>query len=229
MKWDVTIRVTRLCVVATTALLSCCGGLSQQQPQTPDKVVRAYARALADGEPAEAYVLMSPAYRARVSFPAWKRQLDANPQEVSEAGRRLSRVRNAADLAALQRRRANKPLQLVKQGERWYIAAEPIEFYDQSTPRAALRSFVAAFAHRRYDVVLRLMPETDKESVTSESLGQSFGHAARSEIARLMAQLRPNLDQPIEVHGNSATMPYAEHRRVQLALEKGRWRIVEPQ
>lgn len=229
MKRHVAMSVTRLGLVATAALMSCCGGLSQGQPQTPDKVVREYARALSDGELAAAYALMSPAYRQRVSFEAWKKRVEANPQEVSEASRRLGRVRNRADLSALQRRRGNEPLRLEQQQGHWYIAAEPIEFYDQSTPRAALHSFVAAFTRRRYDVILRLMPDADKEGVTSERLGESFGHAARDDIARLLTQLRPNLAAPIEVHAERATMPYAGHRRVQFVLEKGRWRIAEPQ
>jgi hypothetical protein len=73
------------------------------------------------------------------------------------------------------------------------------------------------------------MPEADKEGVTSETLTQHFGHAARDQIARMLSQLVPNIDAPIEQHAQYATMPYAEHRRVTFVLEHGRWRIQAPQ
>jgi hypothetical protein len=171
---------------------------------------------------------MAPAYRARVSFDTWQKNVADNPQEVSETSRRLSRVRGPHDIRALQDN-TREPLQLSQDEGRWYLATEPIEFYDQSTPRAALRSFIAAFTHKRYDVILRLMPDADKEGVTSETLTQRFGHGARDEIARLLSQLAPNVDAPIEAHEQYATMPYAEHRRVLFVLERGSWRIQEPQ
>jgi hypothetical protein len=228
LKRDVAVGMSKLGIVAVAALVSCCGSLSQPPPSTADKVVRDYARALSDGENQAAYELMAPAYRARVSFEVWQKSVADNPQEVSETSRRLGRVRGPDDVRLLQDS-AREPLSLSQDAGRWYIASEPIEFYDQSTPRAALRSFIAAFTRKRYDVILRLMPEADKEGVTSESLTQRFGHAARDEIARLLSQLGPNVDAPIEVHEQVATMPYAEHRRVQFVLESGRWRIREPQ
>lgn len=224
LKRDVATGTTKLGIVAVAALLSCCGSLSQPQPSTADKVVRDYARALSEGENQAAYALMSPAYRARVSFDAWQKNVADNPQEVGEASRRLGRVRGPQDIRALQ----DNP-RLSQEAGHWYIASEPIEFYDQSTPRAALRSFIAAFTHKRYDVILRLMPDADKEGVTSETLTQRFGHGARDEIARLLAQLAPHVDAAIEAHQTHATMPYAEHRRVLFVLEKGLWRIQEPQ
>jgi hypothetical protein len=171
---------------------------------------------------------MAPGYRAQVSFETWQKQLADNPQEVSDTSRRLSRVRGPDDVRALEKN-TREPLELTQAAGHWYIAREPIEFYEQSTPRAALHSFVAAFSRKRYDVILRLMPEADKEGVTSESLTKHFGHAARDEIARLLSQLTANLAAPIEEHGPHATMPYAEHRRVRFVLEQGRWRIQAPE
>jgi hypothetical protein len=225
---DVASGATKLGIVAATVLVSCCTSLSQPQPSTADKVVRDYARALSEGENRAAYDLMSPEYRAGVSFQTWQKNLTDNPQEVSEASRRLGRVRNQDDVRALEQNK-REPLALTQDEGRWYIAKEPIELYDQSTPRAALRSFVAAFTRKRYDVILRLMPEADKEGVTSETLTQHFGHAARDQIARLLSQLVPNIDAAIEQHEQHATMPYAEHRRVTFLLEQGRWRIQAPQ
>lgn len=228
LKRDVASGGTKLGIVAIAALVSCCASLSQPPPSTADSVVRSFARALSEGEERAAYELMSPAYRARVSFETWQKNLADNPEEVSEASRRLSRVRSQDDVRALEHN-AHDPLVLTQEAGHWYIATEPIELYDQSTPRAALRSFVAAFTRKRYDVILRLMPEADKESVTSETLAQHFGNDARDEIAQLLSQLTPHLDAPIEQSERHATMPYAGHRRVSFVLEQGRWRIQAPQ
>lgn len=228
LKRDVASGATKLGIVAVAVLVSCCASLSQPQPSTADKVVRSFARALGEGETRAAYELMSPDYRARVSFAAWQKNLADNPQEVSEATRRLSRVRNQDDVRALEQS-TREPLVLTEHDGQWYIAKEPIELYDQGTPRAALHSLVAAFTRKRYDVILRLMPEADKEGVTSETLTQHFGHAARDEIARMLSQLTPHLGAAIEQHEQHATMPYAEHRRVTFLLEQGRWRIQTPQ
>jgi hypothetical protein len=65
--------------------------------------------------------------------------------------------------------------------------------------------------------------------VTTETLEQNFGHAGRDEIERLLAQLREHVNAPIEEQGDRATMPYAQHRRVQFVREADRWRIEEAQ
>jgi hypothetical protein len=221
------VRMSSSAAVLPLVLLSVCTPTSSP-PRTATEVVRAFANALSDGQADAAYALMSPEYRQHVSLATWKARFDANPQEVSEAGQRLHHVRGPADLQLLQHR-SETPLELAQADERFYIASEQIDFYDQSTPRAALHSFVAALGRKRYDVVLRLTPERDKEGVTSENMEASFGHAARDDIARLLSQLRPHLEDPIEVDGDSATMPYAEHKRVQFVREQSRWRIEDPE
>jgi hypothetical protein len=213
--------------VLALALVSACAPQAEP-PRTAHAAVRDFARALGDGESAKAYALMSPEYRQRVSYDVWQKNFDANPQEVSEAEQRLHRVRGPTELQALLQHTDGATLALVQHAGRWYIASDEIDFYDQSTPRAALHSFVAALTRKRYDVVLRLTPEADKESVTNESMQASFGHAARDDVARLLSQLRAHLTDPIEIDGDRATLPYAEHKRVQFVREAGRWRIEDP-
>lgn len=194
-----------------------------------DDVVRDFSRALSDGQSAAAYAMMSPEYRQRVSLATWTKNFEANPQEVSEAEHRLARVRGPAEHRAILRYSDGQPIELIQHDGRWYLASEAIDFYDQSTPRAALRSFVAALTRKRYDVVLRLMPEADKEGVTTEVMEKRFGYHARDAVERLLTQLRTHLSNPIEITGDRATMPYAEHKRVQFVREAGRWRIEDPE
>jgi hypothetical protein len=222
------LRAAELGGVAVWLLLSACAP-AQQPPRTAADVVREFARALSDGRADPAYELMAPAYRKRVSLSSWQKHFEANPEEVSETSNRLSHVRSAADLNGQLAHSDGASLALVQQAGRWYIASEEIEFYDQSTPRAALRAFVAAFTHKRYDVVLRLTPEADKEGVTTANMEVSYGRTARSDIERMLSQLRPHLDDPIEVNGARAVMPYAGHKRATFVLEGGRWRVEQPE
>lgn len=214
--------------MAVWLLLSACAP-AQEPPRTAADVVGEFSRALSDSNAARAYALMSPEYRKRVSLASWQKRFEENPEEVSEAGNRLSHVRSAADLQGQLAHSDGASLALIEHAGSWYIASEEIEFYDQSTPRAALRSFVAAFTHRRYDVVLRLTPEADKEGVTTENLEASYGRAARSDIERLLSELRPHLNDPIEIDGARAVMAYAGHKRATLVLEGGRWRVEQPE
>ena len=214
--------------VAAWLLLSACAPAAKP-PQTAADAVREFARALSDGSAARAYELMAPEYRRRVSLAAWQKSFEENPEEVSEASNRLAHVRSAADLENQLAHADGATLKLEQQADRWYIASEEIEFYDQSTPRSALRSFVAALTRRRYDVILRLTPEADKEGVTTDSMAIHYGHAARSDIERLLSQLRAHLDNPIEIQEDRAIMPYAEHKRVSLIHQSGRWRIEQPE
>ena len=40
------------------------------------------------------------------------------------------------------------------------IATNPLGFYDQSTPKAALRSFIRAYRLERWDIMLRFVPSS---------------------------------------------------------------------
>lgn len=220
-------RATKAQRVIALLALSGCGPVAKPA-QTPEAVVQQFARALSDGKPALAYGLLSSEYRQRVSLEQWQKQLEANPQEVSQASNHLAHLRGPALVRASMRHGDGSSVELVREDGKWLIASDVVEVYDQSTPRAALHAFVAAMENRRYDVVLRLMPEADKEGVTTETMEHAFGHDSRDDIERMLSQLRPHLQDAIEEVGAHATMPYAEHHSVQFVREAGTWRIQSP-
>ena len=49
------------------------------------------------------------------------------------------------------------------------------------------------------------------------------------EVQRTAALLKTSLDQPIEVVGERATMPYGERFAVRFLLEDGVWKIEDPE
>jgi hypothetical protein len=119
-------------------------------------------------------------------------------------------------------------LRLVRERGDWRVATDVVDFYDQSSPRTALRSFVRAMERRRYDVVLALVPEADREGMTEERMREAWEGEGREEVERLLSNLRASLENPIEEVGDRATMTYGDRFRVQFVREEGVWRIEDP-
>ena len=61
-------------------------------------------------------------------------------------------------------------MRLIQEGGQWRIATNPLGFYDQSTPKAALRSFIRAYRLERWDVMLRFVPNSYREKMTKEKM-----------------------------------------------------------
>jgi len=191
--------------------------------------VAAFARALNQNDLETAYGLMSEDYRSRVGFDQFKRQLRENPQEMLEVSSALGHVREPAEEQAVVSYDDDEELVLRRNGDHWYISTNVVDFYDQSTPRAALRSFVRAMERKRYDVVIRLIPDADKEGITADRMEQAWAGEEREQVERMLSTLRDHLDAPIEVIGTRATMPYGEHTRVQFVREGSSWKIEDPE
>src|SRR5262249_35838476 len=58
-------------------------------------------------------------------------------------------------------------LQLVYEGGRWRVDAAAVDLYGQATPRQALMGFLRAFDRKRYDVILRYVPDAEIEGISS--------------------------------------------------------------
>jgi hypothetical protein len=219
--------IARLVALACTLALGCAS--EPALPPTPEAAVRAFARALNRAKFDEAYALMSSDYRKRVSLAQWKQRLTENPQETLDVSNALSGARNAADQRAVIAYDDGQQIELRREGDRWYLASNVVDFYDQSSPRAALRAFVAAMERKRYDVVMRLIPSPDKEGITTERMEKAWTGDERESVERMLSVLREHLEDPIEVIGNHATMPYGDHARVQFVREGNDWKIEDPE
>lgn len=213
-------------LAAATILLSGCpvGAAGE----TPEGTVAAFASALRDGRTADAYSLMSESYRRRVSREEFERFFTDYPAEVRQTASALSQRRGRAEQEAVVEYGEGETLRLVREGGDWRVATDVVDFYDQSTPTAALRSFVRAMERRRYDVVLRLIPAADREGMNEERMREAWEGEGREEVERLLANLRASLENPIEEVGDRATMPYGDRFRVQFVREEGVWRIEDP-
>jgi hypothetical protein len=213
---------------AILAAAAGCGGSTVDQG-SPESTVRAFAIALGEKKYEQAYELMSRSYRRRVSLAEFKSRLKQSPDEAVKTSLALSRTRGRADQRATLAYGESEQLNLVREKGKWRIADNVVDFYDQSTPRAALRTFVRAMERQRYDVVLRLVPNADKEGITIDRMREAWSGEGREEVERMLSNLRENLDNPLEQVGQHATMPYGDRYRVQFIREDGVWKIEDPE
>ncbi len=208
--------------------LGCVEGRVADQ-RTPESAVRSLSKALGEKDFEQAYRLMSADYRRRVSLTEFKSLLEKNPDETVKTAVALSRIKGRARQRASVIYGESEQLHLIREKSKWRIADNIADFYDQSTPRAALRSFVRAMERQRYDVVLRMVPETDKEGITIDRMREAWSDEGREEMERMLSNLRESFDNPIEQVGQHATMPYGDRYRVQFIREHGVWKIEDPE
>jgi hypothetical protein len=213
----------RICLLAAALMVAACAS----KPSGPAATLDAYAAALRDKDYGAAYALMSASFRARYSKDEFVRMMNDSSREAAETAARLRGERGAMEVSAELRYGLGETMRLVQEGGRWRIASNPVQFYGQSTPREALRSFVRAYRLERWDVMLSFVPNSYREHMTVETLREQFEGSAREEHAILMNQIEANIDEPIEDQGNEARMPYGERSEVKFVREDGKWKILD--
>ena len=184
-----------------------------------------YAGALRAKNYDAAYALMSSRFRAAVSHDEFVRMMRDNPREVADTADRLGSRQRRLEVSAELRYGLGDTLQLTEENGQWRIATNPLAFYDQTSPRAALRSFLRSFRLERWDVMLRFVPRTYAELMNVDKVKQQFTGERREEMAQLMNQLEANVDEPIEEQGNEARLRYGAGLEVKFVREEGRWRL----
>ncbi|MFO0591930.1 MAG: hypothetical protein U0441_30565 [Polyangiaceae bacterium] len=158
-------RFGSVVLVGIACALPACGGAIVQQG--PSDTLRAYSRALEDGRVDDAYRLLSDEAKRTMSLEAFRRAVKENPQEVIEISRALGRPTADPIVSATVSLPSGDELMLVYEGGKWRIDAAAVDLYGQATPRQALLGFLRAFERRRYDVVLRYVPDAEKEGLSS--------------------------------------------------------------
>lgn len=214
-----TIALTVLCGLVWAA--AACGGPTK----TPTTVLQQYSLALQKKNFDVAYALMSEQFRARHSKEEFVRMMKENDREVRETAQRLKRAHKAFKVSAEFRFGLGDTMRLVQQNGRWRIATNPIHFYSFATPREALRSFIRAYNLKRWDVMLRYVPNKYRQRMNVEKMKKQFHGDNRESVASMMSMLEANIDEPIQDKGNEARMPYGDHYEVKFLREEGRWKI----
>jgi len=199
-----------------------CAGANAEDPQS---VLRAYARALEDGRSDDAYRLLSDDARRGVSLEAFRRMVKDNPDEVKEIGRALARPTTSPLVTATVTGASGEQLVLVLENGKWKLDPASLDFYAQDTPKHVVMGFVRALERRRFDVILRYIPDAHKEGLDEGRLRAAWEGPDKEEMQHVLTALKQALPtSTIEETGDRATLGYGAGT-LQLVRERGLWKI----
>jgi hypothetical protein len=208
-----------LALAAVIAGAACGGG------RGPNQALDNYGSALKNRDFSAAYDLMSSSYRGKVSREDYVRMMRDNGREVSETADRLRGKKGSMEVSAELEYGLGDTMRLVQEGGHWRIATNPLGFYDQSSPKAALRSFIRAYRLERWDVMLRFVPNSYREKMDAKKMQAQFTGPSREQMENLVNTLEANVDEPIIERGNDARMGYGDRYTVQFLKEDGAWKL----
>lgn len=211
-----------LALLLVGGLLAGCGAATAQDPGA---TLRDYGRALEEGRADDAYRLLSDEARRGVSLEAFRRMVKDNPNEVRELGHSLGRPTAAPVVTAVVTAPDGQELHLVLENGKWKVDASAVDLYAQDTPKHAVQGFVRALERKRYDVLLRYVPEAHREGLDAAKLKAAWENEEKTEIEQLLAALKQALPSAvIEEAGERATMAHGAGT-LQLVREHGLWKI----
>lgn len=222
------------------ALVGCA---SAEVIRTPERAITVFSRALIERRPEVAYGLMAPSFRQQLDLESFTQRMQENEQESLLLADLLGRPpkRSAAangsnpDERMLEYHGVPRPIRLELENDSYRICTPLLDFYNQDSPRKTLRSFLQAVKARRFDVVLRLMPNDDKFGLSQEDLSEAWTGDRRDDLERVLSNLQQALQAKgsdkthIDVRGERATMTYAKHLQAELVREAGSWKIIAPE
>ena len=216
---------TSIAAAIVVALSCAAGGCAAQKAEDPQSILRSYSHALEEGRAEDAYRMLSEEARRGISLEAFRRMVKDNPEEVREIAKALARPTATPVVTATVTSSNGQELQLVLENGKWRVEATAIDLYAQDTPRHAIQGFVRAVERKRYDVVLKFVPDSHKEGLDSSKLKTAWEGHDKEEIEQVVSSLKQALPTAsIEETGDRATMPYGAGT-MQLVRERGLWKI----
>lgn len=210
-------------LLVSVVLLASCGASAR----TPKSAVQQYAQALRSGDVDAAYGLMSAEFRGQHSREDFAKMLESNQKEARQTADRLALESARVAITAEFDFGLDEHLQLIKEGDDWRIASNPLAFYSQQTPQETVRSFVRAYSLKRWDVMLRFVPNAYRDRMTAEMIKKQFEGPRKLAMMEMMDNLRVNLNAPVSdmQRGNEARLRYGESHEVELIRQQGLWKI----
>ncbi len=137
----------------------------------PNATLRAYSAALTEGRADDAYALLSSEAKRSISLEAFRRMVRENREDVLEIARALARPSSDPVVTAAVVSPGGERLELVYEAGAWRIDGTAIDRYGQSTPRQAIEGFVRAFERKRYDILMRYVPNAEREGTAAPLWG----------------------------------------------------------
>jgi hypothetical protein len=219
-------RTWRFARSAWLAALLVCGCVAERPAATPRDALSAYARAVRDGRLQDAYALLSEDAKKDLPYEAFSRMVGENPQAMQPLADELTRPSGVPAVTATVTTPDGNALLLVLEKGRWRIDPSAIDLYSQVEPRAAIASFVRAFDNRRYDILMRFVPDDKREGLDPAALRRAWEGEQKSEMRQIVGALDAALPTArVEQIGDRATMAYGAAGTVELVREHGLWKI----
>ncbi|MBE7480482.1 MAG: hypothetical protein HS104_10930 [Polyangiaceae bacterium] len=220
--------MTRLRSVAVVAAALAAGCATGKPAQGPKETLDAYAQALKAGRTEQAYSLLSDEAKKQLPFEAFARMVKENPEEVRDIATALARPSGPPLVTASVTAPNGESLLLVYEGGQWRVDGSAIDLYSQASPEAAVRAFIRAFENKRWDVLMRFVPDGKKEGLDAGKLKKAWEGEQKDELARLTQALAAALPTAkFERIGERATMSYGAGGTVELLREGGAWKVEE--
>ena len=223
-------------LVLAGALVGCGGGAIERMP---GDTLRAYASALEEGRTEDAYALLSRDARRHVPLEAFRRSIAAGRDDALELASSIERPAIPAAITASLALPNGDRLELVLEDGQWKITAAAVDWYSQATPRRAVETFLRALEKKRWDVLIRLVPDGEREglpvgaedehaapALTPERLKEAWEGPQAQEMALVAKALRAALPTAaIEEQGDVASLAYGPGATVSFVRENGVWKI----
>ncbi len=214
---------------AATLALPSLTGCARSRPAVsggPREVLSAYARAIEEGRLEDAYALLSEEARRELPFDTFRRMVTESPDEARAMATALERPSGAPMVTATVTTPDGESLLLVLEDGAWRVDGSAIDLYSQATPEAAVRAFLRAYQHGRFDVLLRFVPHAQAQGLDAARLEKAWRGEQKAEMDRLTQALEAALPTArFELLGNRATMAYGAGGTVELVREDGAWKI----
>lgn len=219
------LRLPTLAAAIASLALGCA---AQKPAHGPKETLDAYANALAAGRVEDAYALLSDEAKKQLPYEAFARMVKENPEEVRDISRALGRPSGPPLVTATVTAPNGESLLLVYEAGRWRVDGSAIDLYSQASPEAAVRAFIRAFENKRWDVLMRFVPDAKREGLDAAKLEKTWEGEQKEETSRLTQALAAALPTAkFERIGERATMSYGAGGTVELLREHGLWKIEE--
>lgn len=208
-----------------TLVLAGSAACARPKAEDPQTVLHRYARALDEGRADDAYRLLSDDARRGMPLDAFRRSVKENPEDVRELAKSLSRPTSLPLVTATVTGASGQELRLVLENGAWKVDATSIDLYAQDTPRRAVLGFLRAVERKRYDVVLKYVPDAHREGLDEKKLKEAWEGHDKEAMQRVVSAVRQVLPTAtIEETGDRAAFAHGAGT-MQLVRERGLWKI----
>lgn len=200
-------------------------------PKTPSDTLRAYAQAVEDNKLEQAYALLSTEAKRGLSLEAFRRMVRESPSDAKELARALARPSSDPVVTATATTATGDEIMLIFEHGVWRIDGQSIDLYGQATPKQAVKAFLRAFERKRYDILMRFVPDAKKSDgvmppLDEERLRESWEGPQKEDMRRVTQGVAAALaSQAIEESADHAALPYGGSGTLTLLREHGVWKI----